>query len=162
MYRAPQQRAELPVRVFFNHESSPLPYSGTSDKNKRQIKDTLMIFKGCFPRYCLYTLKKTKWLVLRRALSLLKLMSACYCSDFYPPPPPPPPLLTDSNWWWLFGAADLGAHLAFSFAFISAAVDNDRLSWDLLHFEESRESCGLVITSIWLIFLLSTGSHKLR
>ena len=58
--------------------------------------------------------------------------------------------------------ADLGAHSAFAFAFISAAAESDKLSWDLLHYEESRESCGLVIVMIWLVFLLSAGSSKLR
>jgi hypothetical protein len=32
----------------------------------------------------------------------------------------------------------------------------------VLHLEESRESCGLVITIIWMVFLISMGSNKLR
>lgn len=68
----------------------------------------------------------------------------------------------DNSWWWLITVADLGAHAAFSFSFITAAAEKGRLSWDVLHLEESRESCGLVITSIWLIFLLCIASNKLR
>lgn len=68
----------------------------------------------------------------------------------------------DSGWWWVSAMADLGAHSAFAVSFISAAAKNNRLSWDVLHYEESRESCGLVIVMIWLVFLLLAGSSKHR
>ena len=64
--------------------------------------------------------------------------------------------------WWLCVAAELGAHSAFTFLFISVAYESENLSWNLVYSEQSRESCGLVIVAVWLLFLLCIGSNKFR
>ncbi len=58
--------------------------------------------------------------------------------------------------------AYLGANGAFSFIFVSVALDNGNLSWDIVHSEEGRETCGLAIVTVWLLFLLCVGSNKFR